>query len=538
MVRMEAASPQAVRAILDFLNDPGVLRLRGDVRIPRERELTGPAAVIDGVVELDGLVRGDLVIVNGDLILGANAAVLGSVVIVGGALEGGDPEQVSEGLTVVSRPISLVEDSEGIFSRRAALTETEPALYLGSSRTRFTVRSGAGYNRVEGLPILFGPVIRTGGERPFQLDALAIFRTEFPVALRNLGYAFRAEQGFGQKPVWRLGATAYSRIQGLRNDQASPLFRSLSTAIFHEDPQDYQEVEGWSTYLEIAGEGTPARLRLTYREEDHRLAIPGDPWTLFNQDRLWRPMPLTAVGDLRSLEGTLEVDFRNNPEDATDGWYLRADARVGLGGSLRTPAFATAPLGPTTPSQPVDATFQSLGVDVRRYLRVDPDSDLALRGVVRSALNQSTLPAQYQFLLGGVGSLPAYPFFRLDCGARAVAARTTEEDVARVTYPRFGCDGIALFQLEFREGIDVGLDLSSSDPGDRRWWPDVDLSLSWHVFLNAGQGWSYADGGVDVGTLADAGVGLSIGGLGFYYAHPLSEGEGNGRFFVRLRRRF
>jgi outer membrane translocation and assembly module TamA len=66
--------------------------------------------------------------------------------------------------------------------------------------------------------------------------------------------------------------------------------------------------------------------------------------------------------------------------------------------------------------------------------------------------------------------------------------------------------------------------------------------VRWAAFFDAGRAWNELDaldgrGGGESDFSADAGLGIRIGELGFYWAYPLS-GSGKGlNFFVRIGRR-
>jgi outer membrane protein assembly factor BamA len=105
----------------------------------------------------------------------------------------------------------------------------------------------------------------------------------------------------------------------------------------------------------------------------------------------------------------------------------------------------------------------------------------------------------------------------------------------RDAHPYYGCDRIALVQMEYQANF----------PFARRLAEGVGLSAAvgslvrWVAFFDAGRAWTEpgsADGrpGGNDDFSADAGLGLRVGPLGVYWAAPLS-GRGQGfNFFVRL----
>lgn len=537
VVRERELPLELVPDVLALVNDPGTLLLEGDATIPSDRVVEGPLAVVGGTLTLEGRVDGDVLILNGLLRLGEGGAIGGNVLVVGGDVNAGAESRIAGMVTVYSRRLPLVRE-EGLLAARREGPRERPGLVLGDSR--LTIRTGRSYSRVEGLPVLFGPVIRTSSRNPLRLDALAIFRTDSGFSLDDLGYWVRLEQGVGGRGRWRIGGSAYSEVQPMEDRGVSDLETSLSTAILHRDLRDYFLNEGWSAYVEARTPGAPVIARITYRDEDHRSRFPGDPWTLLRDEETWRPLPLVAEGTLRSLQAAVEVDQRNNEDDPTDGWYLMATVTRGLDGEIARPGYAVSATGPSFPALPYEVQSTSATVDLRRYARVDPSSDLRLRLYFAGSLTEDPLPPQLQQALGGVGSLPGHHRFALDCGARESAVLAGPSGEERDAYLGYGCDRTALIQAQYRNELsfNFGTGTRNDDWDDWRWWPNVDLTVAWMIFLDAGRGWSYTPGGSDTDTLADVGAGLTVGDLGLYAAYPMNGDDRRVTFFVRLQHRF
>ncbi len=540
-LRGETLPEEVAEDVLAFVNDPGTLRFEGDGVIPRGQVIQGNVALVGGLLTIAGEIQGSLVVLNGDLVLGDSARIAGDALIVGGDIEEGDPGRVEGLISIYERGYPVIRRDGEVLARPDRRQE-RPGLYIGDN-ARITVRGGNGYNRVEGLPILIGPLFRTSGDNPLEMDALAIFRTESGFSFDDLGYSLRLEQAFGAAPRWSIGAAASSEILPIEARGISDLESSLSTFLLHRDERDYFSREGWSVSLGVQGESTPIRGRLTYRDEEHYSVSPGGPWTLFRNNDDWRPLPLVAEGGFTALEGELEVDRRNDPEDPSDGWYLNATLTGALDGELFLPPWTepggTEPVGPT----PVDNDWLLGTMDLRRYARIDPDSDLRFRVLLRGGLRSEELPPQFQSALGGIGSLPGYSRFALDCGARGgpVDVPAGEAGEVRPAFVRYGCDRTALFQMEFREELDWELDLSPDDEEEWEewhWYPRIDLTAAFVAFMDVGRGWSYAPDGSDSETLADLGLGFFVGKVGLYLALPLTGEERDVRFFVRLQHRF
>lgn len=551
----EADLPRWVEEdIIGFFNDPSTIHFTGRTRIPSSRVIMGNVAALGGPFSIAGEVEGDLVVVNGDLVFESGGSVTGDVLIVGGRVLGEELGRISGDLRVFSEPLRYVQRGDRISAVRRDRREGP-----GFTRdfpwgdARFTLKAGQNYNRVEGLPVIFGPSIRTAGPNPLRLDVWGIWRTETGLELgeEDFGYLLRAEQSLGGRELFAIGGTGFSYVDPIEDWGLSNLEASLATFILHKDFRDYYEREGWSAYARLRFPYLPVELKAEYFEENHTFTHVAAPWSVTKNQEIWREQPLVAEGEIRFVEGSLTIDTRNNRNDPSDGWYIQASGRRGLGGDLFLPAHRTSSESQAALIQPMeyDTDFITGFMDIRSYNRVGPGSSLNLRGVMGGTLNDVALPPQFQHAMGGVGSLPGYPLFAGDCGARSIVRGydipVGEGFIRDPVYPRYGCDQFALFQAEFRGSLFLDWDFGWGEGEDAwdddwDWYPRVGLSPDWSVFFDMGRGWT-VDGLGDTETLMDVGVGLYLGDLGLYYAFPLTEDESggrNGNFFIRLSRRF
>lgn len=530
--------------IVAFFNAPTTTRFRGAADIAAGRTVEGDVAVLEGPLVIAGRVDGDVVVVNGDVIIEPGGRVEGDVTVLGGRATapagtvGGRLAIFDEALAYTRRGDRIeYDDRRGRRSRRWD--------YDGpSTRSRISVRVEDSYNRVEGLPLRIGPVFETRGRNFLRLDALGVLRTDRGLSLDDgdLGYFARIEQHFGRDGRFSLGGTAHSLITPIERWGLTDIEATLATLLFHRDYRDYYEREGWSAFARYQDRFAGVQLTAEFRDEEHLFAPVGTPWTLRRGDEAWRPQPLVGEGSLRTVSGELIIDDRNDPEDPTDGWFLEARATAGIEGSLTHPIF----------SDPVRADDLRTGfLDLRRYARLGPLSDVRVRGLFAGSLNDGPLPPQFQHALGGEGSLPGYRPFSLDCGARSRAVQAARgRDGERVTaFPAYGCDRIALFQFEYRGGFSIDFDLGGQDDdwdedwNDWEWYPVIDVEPRWALFFNAGQGWALGqdDGPFarsDTGRFADVGAGFFLGDVGLYWAYPLNGDDRGVNFFLRIDHRF
>jgi hypothetical protein len=251
-----------------------------------------------------------------------------------------------------------------------------------------------------------------------------------------------------------------------------------------------------------------------------------------------------AEGDVQSLSGELVYDERNDADDPTDGWLVRARVTHGVGGTLTVPEhfLGQGSEGDLVPAREVDNTFAEGILDLRRYARVGPESDVALRVVMAGSLGNSTLPPQHQYALGGLPTLPGHGLFSQDCGARREIVQVERVDDGNVfterAFPRYGCDRVALLQLEYRRRLQWDLDIGPWEDDRWSWYPQMDLSPAWGFFFDVGRGWSGTDSELDTDLMSDVGLALFFGKLGLYTAYPLRGENRDLSFFLRFQRRF
>lgn len=547
----DAGLPASVEArLLDLLDAPDTRVRSGPGSLDASEHLTGALFVEGGPFTVAGRVEGDVVMVGGELILDVRARVDGEVVVVNGSLSGEVGRLAA--VSLYRGPQSHASTRRAVRRGHASHAHHERDVEVdvrGSCRAPrcrtdapeeerwdewdrhvmgdmdLTLRVDESYNRVEGLPLLFGPVIRTGGRNPLRVEALGIWRSvhgDFDTD--DMGYLVRAEQDLLGGRM-RLGASARSTIDAIESWQLTDLESSLASALFHSDRRDWYAREGWAAHATVSPRSLPVTATLEYRDEEHGGVPVRDPWALAGGD--WRAQPRAAEGSLRSLVGSLEIDTRDASDDPYTGGLVSVRLQHALDADLTLATGAASAVS-------FDAPFTSVFLDARRYLPVGHRSTLALRGVAGGAVGDAALPPQMQHALGGVGSLPGYHVFQLDCGARAAGPVAPGG-----RYPAYGCDRMALLQAEYRGGVEIHLGEGWDD--DDHW--DIDFDFDWAFFFDAGRGWALEEaeqaGRVDSPTLLDAGAGLLFGDdLGLYWAVPLSGDGGGSTFFVRLQRRF
>ena len=524
-------------------NDSATTRFAGDVRLPRGTRISGPLGAWRGTTRLRGTVEGPVTVINGDLVLDAGAVVRGDLLVVGGRLTV-DPGAVVDGdRREYAAEAPVVRRGNGTLAPREphrSLTDfaAEATFERGQVRTTLRLATGGTYNRLEGLPLVFGPRVdwRLAPDALLRGEVLGILRTAGGEAdlLSDLGVTGRVELRLGRPERLRVQLEGYSRVDPVSEHGLAASEVGWYALLTERDYRDYYDANGGGVGATWAL-APQFRLEGGVRYERHRTILANDPFAVFG-DEGWRANPLIDDGEYLTWRVGAEVDTRPTPSHPTRGVY----ARVGL---EYTGAEDVAPVDlPTTVRDPIptDGSYEFVRatLDLRAYRRTGTRGTLGARLLGDGWVGGDALPLQRRQALGGPGLLDGYAFRAFDC-----SAESGYQDPAQPAL----CDRMMQVQGEYRHRFRLGLTRRIAD-AERS---DVERVVGieeadFVVFADAGTAWLAGDGPgrVPSGKLpslgdwhADVGVGLSTGGLGIYLAKAIEEGEPV-RLVVRLRRRF
>jgi hypothetical protein len=518
--------------LVDFHNRDFTTRFSGDARIGPGTSMRGDVASLGGTLTIEGRVEGDVVVINGDLVVLPGGSVGGSATVAGGDARVADGA-VTGAVAVYREPLRY-RHLDGAIAY--VPHELEPGLAAGRDfpfgRTELRIAAYGAYNRAEGLPIAIGPRIRFGGTHPTSARAFLIVRTAAPSDLdrKRIGFEARAEQLVAPDLGLGLSARVYSVMSPIERWTLSDREAALAAFVLRTDYRDHYERRGWSLHARLARPGSPYTVELEFRDEEHGSAPNADPFALFRSGRGWRPQPSAAGGSYHALVATGRYDTRNEEADPSAGWLINASLEQGLGGDLINRGSYD-PDSARIVTRTANASLLTGMVDVRRYARLSPYARVSFRAAIAGSLDGRALPPQRQHALGGEGTLPGYRLFELDCGVRNV---TVIVDGAE-RHPAYGCDRMALVQLEYQAGFPFARRLSEA----LGLGSSLGYLARWVAFFDAGRAWTEpgsrqgrTGGGSDFN--ADAGLGIRLGPLGAYWTVPLS-GDGHGfNLFVRL----
>ncbi|HEX2166356.1 MAG TPA: hypothetical protein VHG09_03865, partial [Longimicrobiales bacterium] len=364
----------AAERLVEFHNMETTTRLSGDARIGPGTVMRGGVAVLGGSLTVEGAVDGDVVVINGDLLVLPGGSIAGRATVAGGEVAITPPGSIAGVVRVYREPLRY-RHLDGVIAY--VPPDLEEGLSTGRDfafgRTEIQASSYGAYNRAEGLPVAAGPLVRFGGTHPINARALLIARTAVPRGLdrKRLGYDVRVEQLTGPDLGLSLGARLISVIAPIEEWGLTDRESALATFVLHNDYRDHYEREGWSVYARLARPGTPWTLQLEYMDEEHERTPIANPVVLFRTDTGWRPEASIAEGALRSLTASLRYDTRNEERDPSAGWLIDARLEQGLGGTLINHGSFDQETRATV-SRTASSSFLTGHVDLRRYARLSP----------------------------------------------------------------------------------------------------------------------------------------------------------------------
>jgi hypothetical protein len=536
--------PAVVTELIQFYNDSVTTRMQGDVTLPAGSRFEGKLGMYRGSLRIAGRVVGSIVVANGTLYLLPGAAVEGEILVVGGRLIRSEqvthfgPERVYWDAAPVTR------NTDGLLAlreRRRALGEIATArttFQAGRIRTTLSLSTGGTYNRIEGLPVLFGPLFefRPNQHTLARLDLRGILRTAGADTdlSSDFGYVVRADLRFEGKTQFGVGGRLYSEVESIEDQPLSASESGWAAVLLQSDYRDYFEAEG-VTGMAYVKPARALRLELSLSREAERSVRATDPWSLFRNSDRWRPNPLVDDGHYFITGLQADYDTRNERDRPTTGWMIRTRYE-----HITSDDIAPVALPPVVrPSPPTGGGYHTdrLLLDARRYSRLTPGLQVNGRVRVDGWLTGGRLPVQRRVSLGGTDLLPGFDFREYTCAPAGYS------DPALPAL----CDRSIMTQLEVRTRVRLNLGYRMPDKegqGTGRFLGIEEADLVF--FSDAGTAWLAGDGPGQVpvdripvlGEWAlDLGFGLDAGEIGAYLAKSLSAGE-SVKFIVRLQRRF
>lgn len=523
-------------------NAPATRRESAPFSLARDSVLRTSLAIIGGPVRIAGTIEGSLLVLNGDVTFGRGARVVGSVAILGGRAFGTDSAELG---AMRTEPDSITYQLEnGELRLDAPLDELWHLIGRGEPTAGVGIRLALmrTYNRVEGLPIEFGPRLRY--RTPLGVvaaDLFGILRTgdRLEWSDNNVGHSAKVELRIGHAEHFSVGARAYDVVAAVEDWQLSDVEVGLASFVGHSDYRDYYERRGSSATIGFR-DGRSVRASVELSDERWRPRATLNPFSLWKNEEAWRPNPDFDRARYRRLQLRGSYDTRTDPVRPRSGWWLQGEYEIGDGAHT---TYGTEIALPVAPGANRDVQYGRAMVDLRRYSRLSPRAQLNARVMAGGWLHGDALPLQRRMSLSGPGANGGFAFRervttpdRLQCSGSVVLNGA----------PAL-CDRMFLLSVDYRHDIAWIVDIFG---GTRMIRPDRSGFGGWVFFTDVGRGWlvsprttldrtaTEAPSGLDA-LQTSVGLGLELGLGGVYVAKalgaPLSRGV---QVFLRLVRRY
>ncbi len=522
-------------------NAPATHRETGPYLLPRDSVMRGALAIIGGPVRIAGTVEGALLVLNGDVEFTSTAVVTGGIAVLGGHVTGADSARLGA-LRVEADSVRYGLD-DGVLHLEAPFDEVWRLIGRGEPVAGIGLRLALTrtYNRVEGLPIEFGPRLRYRTKAGVvSADLFGIFRTGSRLEWNgnNVGHNARAELRFGRNDHFSIGARLFDIVAPVEDWQLSDVEVGLASFIGHNDYRDYFERHGGGGTFSYR-DGRAFRVTLELTDEKWRPRGTLSPFTLWKNSEPWRQNP--AFDRARYTRTLLHAtyDTRTDPVRPRSGWYLQGAYELGFGEHQTYGTELAAPIASNG-----RAVEYGRGIlDLRRYTRLSPAVQINTRLMVGGWLHGDALPLQRRLSLSGPGANSGFAFRDrvttpdgLQCAGNVALSGT----------PAL-CDRMVLLSADYRHDIRWIVDLFG---GTRMIQTDRSGTGGWVLFTDVGRGWLHkprvrsdaipADAPRGFNSLqTSAGAGLELGQGGIYVAKALGAPPSRGvQVFVRLVRRY
>lgn len=446
---------------------------------------------------------------------------------------------------IVAAPLERLPAQATDTTKRDSTFDIRSLWRARGDRSGLTITSGKTYNRVEGLPIMIGPSFRGGfrGGGTVHVSVLGIIRTAHSAHWdsENLGHRIVAEARSGGRRGYSVGASLFDVVAPIERWQLPEPDAGLASFFLKRDYLDYFGRHGGRLYAS-AFAGEAASIEVSYGSERWSSRRARDVLALLREAEDWRINPAVDDGTMHLFRTRVGLDSRNALLNPWAGWYLDADYEHGSGN------LASRGIGSPTANAPIatPVSYGRLFIDLRKYNRISPETQLNGRVVLGGWLHGDPLPLERRFSVGGVGTIPGFEFRRTGIGTDV--GQCAADGSSLPGRPAM-CERVALAQIEYRNELHSDLVDMFNRNGIRLRGAPFTVRPSAIAFVDAGRGWLV---GNRLGKLrypsgafppfdtyrTDVGLGLDLGIAGLYVAKAVSSPKEPANFFVRIHNRF
>lgn len=414
--RGEASTDEILK---QFIQGGGFTLVARDTLLARDDTLEGPVLAAGATLRIEGVIRGDLLIVDSNVFLRPSARVLGGVTnIAGGYYPSEQATVAGETIDLPDAPYDVVRIDDGV---RITGTRRRSMLELDGFRGLHIPE----YDRVDGVTLGVG-----GGYYPPQLDEVEPFL--------HGEVEYHSQRGaWGGGGELELIREPYSlRFGGERvtptNDAwiRGALLNSLSFLVLENDYRNYYEADRYFAAFErkFGTEANAFTVGLTGQIENARSLRAGNPWTVFSHDTI-RPNPPIDDGRITSLILGLRADID------------RPNGRARIAGDVEAGGKAV----------DGDFSFAMFALYGNTAVPAIANHTLFVKWMFQAPLGTDSLPRQRWRLLGGSGTL--YTFDVGEFLGDRVVFTTTEYIIPAPSRLRIPVLGVPSLDLLYAAGM-------------------------------------------------------------------------------------
>jgi hypothetical protein len=353
--------------------------------------LLAHVVVKGGDLTVYGVIYGDVLVVGGSLIVKSGARIAGDARVVNGEIIREDGGIVDGYMDRTSSSVPYRERKETFPIRSYRLN----AYWAPENTTLdFIVLR---YNRVESIFLGLGSDKRYywDGSRDLSIYGSIGYGFKSYKWRGNLGltrqFAFPDHES-GSSHLLEVGAEAHSYTDSKDQWLIDVRENSLAAFFIHEDFRDYYQRQGVTAlaawYYQSPAMTTQLKAEMNFNEEASMPKVVD--WALFGGNKRFRDNPAATEGRMRSVVLSAGFSTATKTRHGMRGWALYGAAE-----------FSAKGLGS-------EFSFSQLVVDVRRYQPLGKYDGINLR--VRAGTSGGALPVQRTYDVGGLGTLPGFPF--------------------------------------------------------------------------------------------------------------------------------
>jgi hypothetical protein len=364
----------------------GAITFNGNTEIGVDDKIDGDIVVKGGTLTVLGVVNGDALVINGNIVVKDSGKITGNARAINGKVTKEDHGEIGGYMEEKS---SASDAGYSWPPRKPRSGHTFNDLWLDEQTLsdNFIFR----YNRVEGF------FLGAGSEKKFYWDGSK------PISAHgSVGYGFRIHRWRANLGIDRQLATADALYEiGLEGHNSTAtkdewimgLGENNAVALlWHEDYRDYYTRQGGSIHMAryTKEKALSTQVMLEYIVDKYSSLSNGTDWSLFRPSHSFRTNPAIDDGVMHSVRGSLGISTLEQQRKHSVGWNIFASAEKG-GDAFKG-----------------DFNFTQVILDVRRFQPLSTYDNLNMRVRVGSLAGDNIV--QKSFEIGGANTLPAYGF--------------------------------------------------------------------------------------------------------------------------------